>query len=41
VVSGTSRETGKIQTGYVYHYAFAMLTGVVAFITAYIFLVKR
>jgi NADH-quinone oxidoreductase subunit L len=40
-VSGTSVQAGKIQTGYVYHYAFAMLTGVVAFITAYIFLVQR
>ncbi|MFT0893290.1 NADH-quinone oxidoreductase subunit L [Pseudochelatococcus sp. G4_1912] len=27
----------KLQTGYVYHYAFAMLVGVVAFVTWYIF----
>ena len=36
-----SRETSKIETGYIYHYAFAMLAGVVAFITAYIFCVQN
>jgi NADH-quinone oxidoreductase subunit L len=40
-VAGTSRGTAKIQTGYVYHYAFAMLAGVVVFVTAYIFLAQR
>ncbi|MBU6474390.1 MAG: NADH-quinone oxidoreductase subunit L [Alphaproteobacteria bacterium] len=39
-VARSSRETSKLETGYVYHYAFAMLLGVVAFITAYIFLVQ-
>ncbi len=41
VVAKGSRETSKVETGYVYHYAFAMLLGVVAFITAYIFCVQR
>ena len=40
-VARSSRGTSKLQTGYVYHYAFAMLVGVVVFITAYIFMVQR
>ena len=28
-----AREASRLQTGYVYHYAFAMLIGVAAFIT--------
>jgi NADH-quinone oxidoreductase subunit L len=32
-----SRRTGVIQTGYVYHYAFAMLTGVVVLVSLYLF----
>ena len=28
---------GSAQSGYVYHYAFAMLIGVVLFITAYLY----
>ncbi|MCE9507378.1 MAG: NADH-quinone oxidoreductase subunit L [Alphaproteobacteria bacterium] len=40
-ISGASVKTGKMQTGYVYHYAFAMLVGVVVFMTAYIFLMQR
>jgi NADH-quinone oxidoreductase subunit L len=31
-----AREASKLQTGYVYHYAFAMLIGVVALITWYL-----
>ena len=37
-IARSSRSGSKVQTGYVYHYAFAMLVGVVIFITAYIFL---
>src|SRR3546814_697162 len=33
---GASRRTSALQSGYVYHYAFAMLIGVVALITWYI-----
>ena len=40
-IARSSRETSKLQTGYVYHYAFAMLVGVVVFITAYIFIAQR
>ncbi len=40
-IAGSSRKTSKVQTGYVYHYAFAMLVGVVVFVTAYIFLAQR
>jgi len=36
-----SRASGKIQSGYVYHYAFAMLVGVLIFITACILMVQR
>ena len=32
-----SRGTSQLQTGYLYHYAFAMLIGVVAFVTWYLF----
>jgi NADH-quinone oxidoreductase subunit L len=32
-----SRRASALQTGYVYHYAFAMLIGVVLFISAYLF----
>ncbi len=32
-----ARRVSRLQTGYVYHYAFAMLIGVVAFVTWYIF----
>ncbi len=41
MIARSSRGTSKVQTGYVYHYAFAMLVGVVLFITAYIFLAQR
>jgi NADH-quinone oxidoreductase subunit L len=34
----TTRQAMRLQTGYVYHYAFAMLIGVVAFITWYLLL---
>lgn len=40
-IASSSRGTGKIQTGYVFHYAFAMLIGVVCFITAYLFIAYR
>jgi NADH-quinone oxidoreductase subunit L len=40
-VASSSRGTSKLQTGYVYHYAFAMLVGVVVFVTAYIFIAQR
>ncbi len=39
-VTGTSHATSRAQSGYVYHYAFAMLAGAVIFISAYI-LVQR
>ncbi len=32
-----ARRAGRLQTGYVYHYAFAMLIGVVAIVTWYLF----
>ncbi len=35
-VVGTTNRVVKIQTGYVYHYAFAMMLGVAAFITWYL-----
>ena len=31
-----SREASRLQTGYLYHYAFAMLIGVVALVTWYL-----
>ena len=39
IAAGTreaAREASRLQTGYVYHYAFAMLIGVVALITWYL-----
>jgi NADH-quinone oxidoreductase subunit L len=36
-VLDASRNVVKLQTGYVYHYAFAMLIGVAAFATWYLF----
>ncbi len=38
-IARSSREASKLQTGYVFHYAFVMLAGVVVFITGYILLV--
>jgi len=35
-VSGTAARSSKLQTGYVYHYAFAMLIGIVVIVTLYI-----
>ena len=32
-----ARRAAKLQTGYVYHYAFAMLIGVAAFVSWYLF----
>ena len=34
----TARRAVRLQTGYVYHYAFAMLVGVAALVSFYIFL---
>jgi NADH-quinone oxidoreductase subunit L len=36
-VLNLARRAGAIQTGYLYHYAFAMLTGVVVLVTWYLF----
>jgi NADH-quinone oxidoreductase subunit L len=39
IASGTlkiAQRAGRLQTGYVYHYAFAMLIGIVALATWYI-----
>jgi NADH-quinone oxidoreductase subunit L len=36
-VLDATRETVRLQTGYVYHYAFAMLMGVVALVTYFLF----
>jgi NADH-quinone oxidoreductase subunit L len=36
VTSDLARRTRQLQTGYVYHYAFAMLIGLVMIITAYL-----
>ena len=36
VVVATAHRAGQLQTGYVYHYAFAMLIGVVCFISWYL-----
>jgi NADH-quinone oxidoreductase subunit L len=33
---GTARRASRLQTGYVYHYAFAIVIGVVAFVTWYL-----
>ncbi len=35
---GLAKRASALQTGYVYHYAFAMLIGVVALISWYLFL---
>ena len=32
-----AKKAGRLQTGYVYHYAFVMLIGIVALVTWYIF----
>ena len=37
VLAGTTGRTVKLQTGYVYHYAFAMLIGVAPIITWFMF----
>ena len=37
VVRNLARRAGAIQTGYLYHYAFAMLAGVVVLVTWYLF----
>ncbi len=39
--SGLARRASALQTGYVYHYAFAMLIGVVLLITWYLFMRSR
>ena len=36
----TARQVSRLQTGYLYHYAFAMLIGVAALITWYMFFVR-
>jgi NADH-quinone oxidoreductase subunit L len=36
-----ARRAGRLQSGYVYHYAFVMLIGVVLFITWYLFVQAR
>ena len=36
----TVRQTVRIQTGYVYHYAFVMLVGVAVLVSWYLFLVR-
>ena len=33
----TTRQAVRLQSGYVYHYAFAMLIGVMAFVSWYFF----
>ena len=35
-IAGTSRGASRAQTGYIFHYAFVMLIGVVVFISAYL-----
>jgi NADH-quinone oxidoreductase subunit L len=41
VTSDLARRTRRLQTGYVYHYAFAMLIGLVIIITTYLFYWNR
>ncbi|MFZ5789416.1 MAG: NADH-quinone oxidoreductase subunit L [Pseudomonadota bacterium] len=41
VTRDLARRAGRLQTGYVYHYAFVMLIGVVLFVTWYLFLQAR
>jgi NADH-quinone oxidoreductase subunit L len=36
-----ARRASRVQTGYVYHYAFAMLIGVVALLSWYLFVMGR
>jgi len=36
-INNAATRSGKLQTGYVYHYAFAMLIGIVTLVTLYIF----
>ena len=36
VARGLAARAGRLQTGYVYHYAFAMLIGVVALVSWYL-----
>jgi NADH-quinone oxidoreductase subunit L len=38
VTQGVSRQASRLQTGYVYHYAFAMLIGVAAMVSYYLYL---
>ncbi|MBI1216431.1 MAG: NADH-quinone oxidoreductase subunit L [Alphaproteobacteria bacterium] len=40
-VSASSEGAGELQSGYVYHYAFSMLIGVVVIVSAYIFYAYR
>ena len=35
-----ARQAGRLQSGYVYHYAFAMLIGIVAFVTWYLYVLE-
>ena len=37
VTRDLARQASRLQTGYVYHYAFAMMIGLVAFVTWYLF----
>ena len=37
MLGDVARRAGQLQSGYVYHYAFAMLIGVVALLTWYLF----
>jgi NADH-quinone oxidoreductase subunit L len=41
VTRNLARRAGRLQSGYVYHYAFVMLIGVVLFITWYLFVQAR
>jgi NADH-quinone oxidoreductase subunit L len=41
VTRGLARRAGRFQSGYVYHYAFVMLIGVVLFVTWYLFVQAR
>jgi NADH-quinone oxidoreductase subunit L len=36
-----ARRAGRLQTGYVYHYAFAMLIGVATLVTWYLYVIAR
>lgn len=39
-IEAAAKDTSRMQSGYVYHYAFAMLIGVVAMITAFVFMTQ-